>query len=493
MPKVRTILLSLLGNKSTFTSMFLMRLCLISRPCMYGHVNVLIHLKSRQSELFAGANSESFLKCVFTCIRSASFLRIAQHLEVSEASFLAALCVAFSAKFAADGCVLDSLKGALRPEMCYRVHAASTASFFSVLSWYSGRWFIYDCIACFFVLEMLSPWSIQAFIADRIIWPSLRSLKNAAVWLYQSFWPMVKPLLLRSVNFLCKAFVPFRILYQCAIVPLWTAISPLIVPSVVAYIACTHTANCIRLPSLQLIVTDGVVAAAAAFSSLVLYTHAFSRLFRNSVDVFKFELFRWICVKWCDCMLLPITMMSTILRAVWNYIMRPIFKIVKPCLSFVFTCIFNVLAVLLNVAQGFPILSVISIILTNVVLYAYYSSAFASNFFVPFWSQISSIVSVVVPNSFFACFSKLVLLSSANAPTDKKDVVLAVCIIALVQMTSCFFMRSVLRNCRPLPPLPPASSQRHQMSPDELQILAESMSQPRQVSYASFMITRMKY
>ncbi len=422
---------------------------------------------------------------VFTCIRSASFIRIAQHFQVSEASFLAALCVAFSAKFAADHCILDALKDTLRSGMSYRVDAASHASFFSVLSWYTGRWFIYDGLACFFILEMLSPWSIQAFVVDRIIRPSLRSLTNAAVWLYQSAWPMLKPLLFRCffacVELMCKAFVPFRILYQWVIVPLWTAVSPLIVPSIVAYIAFTHTANCVRLPSLQLLVTDGVVAAAAALSSLVLYTHAFSRLFRNSFDVFKFEFFRWMCAKWCDCMLLPITVLPIILRAVWNTILRPVVKFLKPYLFFVLRCISNILGSLLQVAQIFPILSVISIILTNVaVLYTYYSTPIASKLFVvPFWNQISSIASVVVSNSVFACFSRLVRLSSANAPTDEKDAVLAVCVIALVQMTSCFFMRSVLRNCRPPPPLPP----------DELQVLAESMSQPRQVRYASLLIT----
>lgn len=429
---------------------------------------------------------------VFTCIRSASFIRIAQHLEVSKASFLAALCVAFSAKFAADGCILDALKDILRPGMSHRVDAASRASFFAVLSWYTGRWFIYEGLACFFLLEMLSPWSIQAFIVNRIMVPSFRSLTNAAVWLYQSAWPMVKPLLFRCffacVDFLCKGFVPFRIMYQLAIVPLWNAVSPLIVPSVVAYIAFTHAANYARLPSLHLLVTDGVVAAAAALSSLVLYTHAFSRLFRNSFDVFKFELIRWMCARWCDCMVLPITVLPIILRAVWNTLLRPVVKFLKPYLFFVLRCVSHVLGVLLDVARMFPIFSVISIILTNVaVLYAYYSSPLASYIFVvPFWSQISSIVSVVVSNSVFACFSLLVRLSSANAPNDQKDVVLAVCVIAFAQMTSCFFIRKILRNCRPLTP---ASSQQHQMAPDELQILAESMSQPRQVSYASLTIT----
>jgi hypothetical protein len=292
---------------------------------------------------------------------------------------------------------------------------------------------------------------------------------------------VIQRFFLASVELLCKFSVPFTKLYNAVIAPLWCALSPLAIPSILLCFAFNRAANFAQSPSLLALFTDGAFAAAAAFSSAMLFAHACSRVFHWHVDPFKHDMLRWLGSKLCDFVLLPIDLAWKLLRMLWTHVVSPALdSVVLPILQFLFRVVIAVIKAACRAIEFAPIFSVACIISANVlVMHLCYSSAT----FAPMFSSVGRLMTTCasaatrwthVPLLF------LVRISTANNPVDDKDTILALGILALIQMASCVFIRRVLRSCKPPPPLP-APQQR--MSPEELQALAESMNQPRQVPF----------
>jgi hypothetical protein len=120
---------------------------------------------------------------------------------------------------------------------------------------------------------------------------------------------------------------------------------------------------------------------------------------------------------------------------------------------------------------------VIGILATNVtVLYLCYWHSLLAYHLTTYTHGLKELVS----RPFSYAFSRLVRLATPDHLTDSTDTLLALCIVAIVQVFGCIYLRRVLHGCCPLP-LPLQQQQQQHVTPQELQELAESMTEPRQV------------
>jgi hypothetical protein len=450
---------------------------------------------------------QSILQFMFKAMHCCSFLRIAQLLEGSGASLIATCVTSFAAFYAVLSCIefishvaftvkfQDGVQYNTRDWHLIREKqismetkrmrfedrgfSAARAFFFGTLSLCNHRPLMLDCIAGFFAFETLSPFSLEEFFKNRIFKPSFNIICSAVMWLHASAWPVIQRSLRASIEFFCRISVSFMILYEKTIVPLWCCLSPLAIPSVLACIAFNRASNFMRSPSLLAHFTDGVFAAAAAFSSAVLFIHAFTRVFHWHVDPFKYEALRWLGSKLCDFVLLPMDFTLKLLRMLWNHVLLPaLVRVVLPTLKSMFRAICALISAVLSAIESAPIFSMTCIVVANVlVMYLCYSSAT----FAPIFSSLGRLIATCTSAATSFAYASLFFLlrvSTADNTVSDKDTTLALVILALIQMTCCVFIRRALRSCKPLPPFP--ASQQHMASLD-LQALAESMNQPRQV------------
>ncbi len=436
------------------------------------------------------------LQFAFACLQSFSLLRIAQQLEGSGAAHMAGCVTACAAAYATRSSLgltlLRWIDSGSRypptyPSIHRRVNSASAVSFCYTLSVCNGRVTLFDAIALFFLLETLSPWSIAKFTARRILDPAFDLVCSSLTWLYVSAWPAIKPHIQRcisaAVSFLCHLSLPFTILYNRLISPLWRTLSPLAIPSLSAYVAFHLAANVGRAP-LQLL-TDGAAASVASICSAVLYAHAAARVFGCDVDPFRFELLHWLGSTWCNCMLLPIDLTPRFLRMLWYRVMLPLLRVLRPVLEVFFEALVAAVKAARNAIQAAPVLSMACIVVANIaVLYVCYSNPVT----VPIFSAIAQLFSATYSAAarvLSASVLFLVRVSTSGNSIDSKDSMLAVAILGVVQVSSCVYIRRALSSCKPLPPLPASAAlqQQQRMTPQELQTIAESMSQPRQVHF----------
>ena len=164
--------------------------------------------------------------------------------------------------------------------------------------------------------------------------------------------------------------------------------------------------------------------------------------------------------------------------------MVPVFNIVIiPTLKFLWLAVCAVFKAIYAAIQSAPLVSMVCIFVANVLLMYF---CYSSPKFAPIFSSLSWLVATCASTATRltrAPFFFLVRFSTTNNPVDDKDTVFALGIIALIQMSSCVFIRRVLRCCKPLPQQLPLTASQQQMSPQELQALAESMNEPRQVPF----------
>lgn len=384
-----------------------------------------------------------------------------------------------------------------REKKATKIWSAAQATFFGCLSLQNNRLLVLDGFALFFLFETLSPLSLVEFCKRNIFKPSFDFICSAVTWLYVSAWPVIQSSFRAFIGFLCRLSAPFTIVYNSVITPLWCVLSPLVIPSILAYIAFHRASIVAHATSRLLLVTDGIFAATAAFSSAVLYAHASSRVFHWDVDPFQHEALRWLGSRVCDCVLLPMDLLLNLLRIMCEHVLVPVMvhvlvplfeNVMLPILRQIFHLVVAVGGAIAHGIKFFPVFSVACVVVANVlVVYFCYSSAT----FAPIFSSILRIVascSSAAIRLTWAPFVYLVNAFTANNSVDGKDTILALGILALIQMHGCVFIRRALRSCKPLPLLP-ASQQ--QMSQQELQGLAESMSLPRQVHFFFQAISRL--
>jgi hypothetical protein len=434
------------------------------------------------------------LQSAFACLKSFSLLRVALQLEGSGAVHMAGGVTACAAAYATRsilGLTLPRLfdSGSRYPpafrSIYRRIDSASAVSFCYTLSVYNGRVTLFDAIALFFLLETLSPWSIAKFTTRRILDPAFNLVCSSLTWLYVSLWPAIKRHVGAAVSFLCRLSMPFTIMYNRLIAPLWRILSPLAIPSLSAYVAFHLVTTIASNPSLLQLLTCGAAASMASICAAVLYAHAAARVFRCDVDPFRFELLHWLSSKWCNCMLLPADLTPRLLRMLWYRVVMPVLRKLAPVLEVVFDVVVQVVRALCQAIAAAPVLSMACIVAANIaVLYVCYSNPVS----VPILSAVGHSFSATysaAQRALFASVLFLVRVSTAGNSMDSKDSVLAVAILALVQMSSCVYIRRALSSCKPLPPLPASATlqQQQQMTAQELQTIAESMSQPRQVLF----------
>jgi hypothetical protein len=258
----------------------------------------------------------------------ASLIRIAEKLTDSNATFLAALTLACTAKYIIIFCAHDFLRPCFLPSslpdsIYCRIESVSNAFFFSVLSFRTSRPLFFDAVPIFFFVKTLSPKFLQ-YLLSRIETSSIpNAVWSAANWMYRSAWPTLKSLIRRTniatiVELLGRLSLPLRLLHRWVIAPLWCSMSPLALPSTMAFIAYKCASNALRALSRVMLFTEGVFASTAALSSFVLLCHAWSRISRSSVDPFKFEALRWTVARCCNCVLFPIEVANIFIRYLWK-------------------------------------------------------------------------------------------------------------------------------------------------------------------------------
>jgi hypothetical protein len=453
------------------------------------------------------------LKFASTISKCCSLLRIAQLLQSvykgSGTPLIATCVIALAAAYTTRRILLDIFfiyihgyafrdsrhvesVNTKREQFENRALSAARASFFGTLSLHNDRPLMLDGLAVFYAFEALSPFSLADFFKERIFKPSFELLCSAVTWLYVAAWPVIQRSIRSSIDFLCRLSVPFTILYNTVIAPLWCVLSPLTIPSGMACIAFQRASNVARDPSLLLLFTDGVLAVAAAFSSAVLYAHASSRVFHWNVDPFKYEALRWLASKLCDFVLLPMDLTLRLLPMIWKHVLMPLIKnimvpvfklVIIPTLEFIWRVVCAVCKAIYLAIQSAPLVSMVCIVIANVLLMYF---CYSSPIFAPIFSSLSWLVATCASTATRLTrvpFFFLVRFSTINNPVDDKDTLFALGILALIQMSSCVFIRRVLTCCKPLPQQLPLPASQQQMSPQELQALAESMYEPRQVPF----------
>jgi hypothetical protein len=429
----------------------------------------------------AAPKARAFLKLAATLLHAVSFIRVAQQLEASNATFLAGVTLALTASYVTHHSAnhLSSLINPLSSQAANpRIENLSIALFSSVLSLYNGRLMLLELVAAFYFFETLAPWSLKAVLQRRIMTPALSAVASAAKWLYTSAWPLIRRSIAAAIAFLCRLSAPIRLLHHWLIAPLWRSLSPLAIPCAMALISHNRAGNALLAPSLPALSAEVVFAAASALASLVLFCHALSRISRSSVDPLKFEALRWVLAACCNCLLFPIDVTRVLICFLWKMFVRVMCDCVWPAFCFLLQhFVFPVVNALVSCSKNAPVISIACILATNVsVMYLCYSRSFLSYPLALWTASIHGLHDLVIP-PFSAAFSRLARTASPNYAADGSDVILALCIVALVQVSCCVYTRRVLRACRPLP-LP--ARQQH-VSPQELQEVAESMTEPRQV------------
>ena len=420
--------------------------------------------------------SSRLLAIPYTLITSAAFLRVSQLLTSSGSTLLAGVAVAHAAQSFFGACIASIFNASLTAAQSHRVPSARLAVACCVLSLHQGRWLPLDLLACYFALRSIDPWRLDGIVMRRVVVLWRSCMLPLLRWMHSSFAPLLRRWLVRFVDLLCRLSVPFSVLYRRVISPIWCLLSPAFIPSIMAFIGYHRVVAVASAPSLLLLLTDGVCAAAALVAALVLYTHAVSRIFQTSIDPFKFEPMRWMCVKWCDCVLLPFDLLRLLWsRFLWPIVFRPLLK-----LAWMATCaLASAIAALASAVYSVPLISMPCILAANIfIMYTCYSnSLFASA-----WDSLTqpfTILKAFTTQALSLPFNLLLRLSTGDAPPNDTDIIMALALLAATQALACFYMRRPLHYCRPLPP--PASPLRPTLSPPELQALAESMSDPRQV------------
>lgn len=423
------------------------------------------------------------LKLAATLLHAVSFIRVAEQLEGSNASLLAGVTLAFTASRVTHSSahhLFSLLNPHFQPNVALpRIENLSIALFFSVLSLYNGRLLPLDAVAVFYFVETLTPWSLKAFLQRRIMAPALSALTSAVKWLYTSAWPLIRRTIATTLAFLCRLSPPFRLLHRWVVAPLWLFLSPLAIPCAMLLIAHNRAGNALRAASLPALLAEVVFAATSALASLVLFCHAFSRISRSSIDPLRLEALRWVAAACCNCLLFPIDVAHVLIRFLWKMFVRAVCECAWPVVAFILQhVIWPVINALISCSKSAPVISVICILATNVsVMYLCYSHSFLSYPLALFTASMHALKHLVT-SPFSAAFSRLARIATPDYAADGSDMLLALCILALVQVSCCIYTRRVLRGCRPLPR--PVHQQQH-VTPQELQEVADSMTEPRQV------------
>jgi hypothetical protein len=184
-------------------------------------------------------------------------------------------------------------------------------------------------------------------------------------------------------------------------------------------------------------------------------------------------------------MLLPVDLTPRLLRMLWYRVMLPLLRALRPVLEAFFEALVAVVKAVCSAIQAAPVLSMACIVAANIaLLYVCYSSPVAAPILSAF-GHVFSAAYAAAAAALSASVLFLVRVSTAGNVIDSKDSMLALAILGLVQMSSCVYIRRALSSCKPLPPLPASATlqQQQRMTPQELQTIAESMSQPRQVRF----------